>query len=335
VSVAVSDFASKGESDLLKQIAAEVRLVEAELYRQVDSQVDLVAQIGRHTLDAGGKRLRPAFVSLSAKATGLSYDPERAIRLGGCMEMIHMATLVHDDVIDHASTRRGRATAASVFGNTGAILTGDVLLSKAMSILAQDGDIEIIRRVSGAVVEMAEGEVRELELRGVFDLSEQDHFDVLRMKTASFIESCCEVGALVAGAPSVTRDALKAYGNHVGMAFQMVDDLLDYRGSQDRTGKPLATDFKEGCSTLPLICLHSKLSAHEADRAKDLFGNAATDADIQWIVGCMHERGTFAEVEHKACDQLDKAVSAISTLPDSDSKDLLSAVARFVFQRES
>jgi octaprenyl-diphosphate synthase len=336
LSATLSDFVSKmGENDLLQQIAAEVKLVEIELNRQVDSQVDLVSKIGKHTLEAGGKRLRPAFVSLSAKATGLPYDADRAIKLGACMEMIHMATLVHDDVIDHAATRRGRATAAATFGNTGAILTGDVLLSKAMSLLAHDGDIEIIRRVSDAVVEMAEGEVRELELRNVFDVSEADHLSVLRMKTASFIESCCEVGALIAGAPLEMRNALKQYGHHVGLAFQIVDDLLDYRGSQDRTGKPLAIDYKEGCATLPLIYLASKLSTDELKQAKAHFGNGASDADIQWLLNCMKERGAFSEVEHRACSELNGAVNAISVLPNSDARELLGAVARFVFRRDN
>jgi octaprenyl-diphosphate synthase len=319
----------------MRQIAEEVRAVEQELYRQVSSQVELVAQIGKHTLEAGGKRLRPAFVSLSAKATGLSYDPARARLLGACMEMIHMATLIHDDVIDHSDTRRGRATASSVFGNTGSILTGDVLLSKAMSILAHDGDIEIIRKVSDAVVEMAEGEVHELELRGIYDVTEAQHLNVLRMKTASFIESCCEVGALIAGASAEQRLALRTYGHHVGLAFQIVDDLLDYRGSTDRTGKPLATDYKEGCATLPLIYLSSKLAPDEAELARKNFGNGATEEELRWLVSCMRDRGTFDDVESSAMAHLDAAVAAISILPELSARGLLSAVAHFVLRRDS
>lgn len=333
---AMSNFAAGSrEADLLAQIAEEVRAVETELNKQVESQVDLVAKIGKHTLDAGGKRLRPAFVSLSAKAIGLPYDLDRARHLGACMEMIHMATLIHDDVIDHADTRRGRATASSVFGNTGSILTGDVLLSKAMSILAHDGDIEIIRQVSDAVVEMAEGEVLELELRGIYDVSEHQHLQVLRMKTASFIESCCDVGGLIAGASPEQRKGLRAYGHHVGLAFQIVDDLLDYRGSQERTGKPIAIDYKEGCATLPLIYLSSKLSPSEAELARRHFGNGATEEDLKWLIGCMHDRGTFDEVESAAKAHLDAAVEAISVLEDTDARALLGAVAKFVLRRDA
>jgi octaprenyl-diphosphate synthase len=323
------------ESDLLAQIAEEVRRVEAELTIQVESQVDLVAKIGAHTLKAGGKRLRPAFVSLCAKATGLPYDPDRARLLGACMEMIHMATLVHDDVIDHAGTRRGKATASSVFGNTGAILTGDVLLAKAMSILARDGDLEIIRCVSNADVQMAEGEVRELELRNRFDVSEEDHRQVLQMKTACFIESCCDVGALLSAADESTREAFRQYGRHVGFAFQIVDDLLDYRGREDRTGKPLATDFKEGCATLPLIYLSEQLNSEERKFAQAGFGNGMTDADLKKIVVWMHERGAFDRAERAAEVHLDAAVDALAPLPSSGAKRLLSSVARFVLRRDS
>jgi octaprenyl-diphosphate synthase len=335
VSVVSKFSAGSREADLMAQIAEEVRVVELELFRQVESQVDLVAKIGKHTLEAGGKRLRPAFVSLSAKATGLPYDPARARLLGACMEMIHMATLIHDDVIDHADTRRGRATASSVFGNTGSILTGDVLLSKAMSILAQDGDIQIIRKVSDAVVEMAEGEVRELELRGIYEVSEMDHLQVLRMKTAAFIESCCEVGALLAGADEDQRAALGAYGHQVGLAFQIIDDLLDYRGSAERTGKPLAIDYREGCATLPLIRLSSKLAPDEKELVRKHFGNGASEEDIRWLVGCMRERGAFDEVEQAARGHLDRAVVALERLPDTDARALLGAVADFILRREA
>ncbi|HEY0867885.1 MAG TPA: polyprenyl synthetase family protein, partial [Fimbriimonas sp.] len=206
------------QPDLLESISDEVARVEEELQRQVGSQIELVQKVGRHTLKAGGKRLRPALVTLAARATGLEFDPERTRRLGACMELIHMATLIHDDVVDNSSTRRGRPTAAVEFGNTASILSGDVLLAKAMLLLAQDGDLDIIRCVSEAVVDLAEGEVRELEVRGEFDLEEETHLEVLRLKTATFIAVCCEVGAIVAGAASTVRQALHSYGNQIGMA---------------------------------------------------------------------------------------------------------------------
>jgi octaprenyl-diphosphate synthase len=325
----------EARSHLLGELAEEVRLVEHVLREQVRSQVGLVSEVGAHTLSAGGKRLRPALLSLAARATGMPYERERAHRLGACMEMIHMATLIHDDVIDHAATRRGRSTAAAVFGNTASILSGDVLLSKAMAILAQDGDLEIIRLVSSAVVDLAEGEVRELEVRGQFDLSEIDHYEILRMKTATFIQCCCEVGARLADAPREMQAALGRYGYHLGLAFQLVDDLLDYRGDHAKTGKPLATDFREGCATLPLILLRPHLNPHELDEAKRWFGNGSSEEDIRLVCGWMAERLAFQGAEAAASDQVRQANEALAALPASPDRDLLGAVADFVLSRQT
>ena len=168
-------FASQLEErvgpERLSRIAEEIRHVEEELERRLSSEVKLVEHTAKHTLHAGGKRLRPALVTLSAEAAGLPFEPARTRRLGACMEMIHMATLMHDDVIDRAGMRRGTETSAAKFGTTASILTGDVLLSKAMAILAEDGDLEIIRNVARAVVDLAEGEVHELQSRGKLALS--------------------------------------------------------------------------------------------------------------------------------------------------------------------
>jgi octaprenyl-diphosphate synthase len=326
-------IAIPGDKELLAEIAGEVAAVEAELNRQVESQVLVVENVGRLTLQAGGKRLRPAFVALAARATGLPFEPKRTARIGACMEMIHMATLIHDDVIDHASTRRGHPTASSICGNTASILSGDVLLARAMQILAEDGDIEIIRMTSRAVVEIAEGEVRELEVRGRFDLSEDEHLQVLRMKTASFIQCCCEAGALISGASDAVRCALGSYGHHIGMAFQIIDDLLDYRSEQ--TGKPRAGDFREGQATLPLIYLRSQLLEEEEELARRKFGNGVTDDDLRRIVGWMSDRGSFAQAEKAARRHGEAAAEAIAVLPASDSRDLLESVIEFVLSRQA
>ena len=322
-------------SEALAHVAAEIAAVEKELARNIKSQVALVQKIGAHTLEAGGKRLRPAFVTLAAGATGQPYDPERTRRLGACMEMVHMATLIHDDVIDHAATRRGRPTASSVFGNAPAILTGDVLLSRAMAILAHDGDLAIIQNVSNAVVELAEGEVRELETRGEFGLTREEHFDILRMKTAVFIQSCCEIGAIAAGATGAVVDAVGRYGHHVGMAFQMVDDLLDYRGDHLATGKPRATDFREGCATLPLILLREHLRDAELAEIAKTFGNGVDEESIARVCGLMADRGTFDAAEAAARRHVVEAIQSLAGLPDGEARHLLEAVAEVVVAREA
>ena len=328
---------SKGrvDPDLLSQISEEVALVEEELVLQVRSSVDLVEKIGKHTLSAGGKRLRPAFVTLAAKATSLDFDVTRTRRLGACIEMIHMATLIHDDVIDNSGTRRGRPTASAEFGNAAAILSGDVLLSKAMVVLASDGDLEIIRSISGAAVDMAQGEVRELDVRGQFDLDEATHLEVLRLKTASFIECCCEVGGIVASAPPEMCQALRSFGFHVGMAFQIVDDILDYRGDRIKTGKPLATDFREGQATLPLIYLRDSLSEAESTIARRRFGNGVTEDEIRMIADWMDTRGAFSRAEHAAKMHITQAVMSLEALPACPARDLLETVAHHVVSRQS
>jgi octaprenyl-diphosphate synthase len=320
--------------DLMREIREQVALVERELESQMESRVELVQKVGRHTLQAGGKRLRPAFVALAARATGTPCESERLVRLGACMEMIHMATLIHDDVIDHAETRRGRPTASAVFGNTGSILAGDVLLARAMVILAQDGDLEIIRNVSEAVVEMAEGEVRELEARGDFDLTEEAHLEVLRMKTAALMQSCCEIGALAAGASPVEVGALRAYGYHVGMAFQIVDDLLDYRGDLAKTGKPRATDFREGCATLPLIYLREALDFEESAFARRSFGSVESEEELGTISGWMAAKGAYERSEQMAQWHVAEARQALAALPASAERDVLEAVVELVLRRE-
>ena len=316
-------------------IIAEIVEVEKVLSEKICSDVELVANVGSHTLRAGGKRLRPALVVIAARATGLAFDPVRARELGACMEMIHMATLIHDDVVDHAATRRGASTASAVFGNTASILAGDVLLAKAMCILAQDGDLRIIRRVSQAVVDLAQGEVRELESRGEFGLTEDEHLQILRMKTATFIQCCCEVGALIAKAPPHVVDSLGRYGYAIGMAFQLVDDLLDYQGDQSATGKPFATDFREGCATLPLIHLRATLTEAEEERVRRWFGNGATEKDLRSLVSLMHDRGAFQAARKAAEDQVAEAIGAADGLPQSADRKLLQAVAEFILSRNS
>ncbi|MBS1718734.1 MAG: polyprenyl synthetase family protein [Armatimonadetes bacterium] len=319
----------------LDEVMREMKHVEQELQLQVGSRVELVTSVSRHTLDGGGKRLRPAFVWLAAKATGLPYDIERTRKLGACMEMIHMATLIHDDVVDNSPMRRGRETAHVAYGSTASVLAGDCLLAKAMDILAEDGDLNIIRCVSKSVVGMAEGEVREVETRNRFDLSLQDHFEILDLKTAAFIESCCEVGALIAGADSESRDALKHYGKNIGLAFQIVDDLIDYQGPASVTGKTPGTDFREGCATLPLILLRDHLSEQEFEVASRKFGNGVGDDEIQMIINWMETRGAFAESAAYAGEYLEAALQDLQRLPDSPTRDLLGLMAQFVVNRSA
>lgn len=319
----------------LVQIAADIEMVEQALQDLTASGVEVTQKVGRHTLESGGKRLRPVFLLLSARAAGGTFESDRAVRLGACMELIHMATLIHDDVIDEAATRRGRPTAARTFGNTAAILSGDVMLARAMDVLAEDGDIRVIRTASKMVVEMAEGEAREVEVRYDFDLSLEDHLVILRMKTAAFVECCCRIGSYIGGVADETAEAMAAYGHHLGIAFQIVDDILDYRGKQAKTGKPKATDYKEGCATLPLIFMRDKATHAELEKIKAGFGTESADALIDEVLALMEKYDVFTQADALAREHLESAMAALKTLPASSHRDLLESAGHFVLQRSS
>jgi len=209
------------------------------------------------------------------------------------------------------------------------------LLARAMTILADDGDLDIIRTVSAAVVQMAEGEALEVQYRDLFDLSIDQHLRVLDMKTARFVDCCCRVGACAVGGSSEAIEALASYGRHLGLAFQIVDDLLDYRGRQDTTGKPRATDFREACATLPLLLLREELTEEETSFVRRKFGNGVTDDEIDMIVCWMEARGTFEKVETMAKAHADSALHALEVLPQGQHRDALAAAVDFVLQRNS
>jgi geranylgeranyl pyrophosphate synthase len=224
-------------------------------------------------------------------------------------------------------------TAASKFGNLAAILSGDVLLAKSMSLLAQDGDLTIIRAVSAMVVEMVEGEAREVEVRCDSQLSLEDHLHILRMKTAAFVECCCFVGATASGSDPATAQTLGKYGHHLGMAFQIIDDLLDLIGDPQTTGKPRGTDFKEGCMTMPLILLHQKPEVWQNWESK--FGVTCSEADLELLSNTLIAEGCVAETKAFARAECELAQAALQELPDTSARALLGAVIDFVQQRQS
>ncbi len=322
------------DDQILSGLAAAVEDVEAALRREASSAVESVEAAARQTLEAGGKRLRPLLVLLAAQATGRPFDRSRVIEVGACLEMIHMASLIHDDVIDDAPTRRGQPTAAALVGVHRAILSGDVLLAKAMRILARDGDLALIRMVSDAVVEMIEGEVVETEARDRFDLPLEEHFRILHLKTASFIACCCRAGALIAGAEAEEQEALSAYGAEMGLAFQIADDLLDYQGATQKTGKRQAGDFYEGVATLPLILFRERANG-AGERFRALFGGQPSPQDIQDLLDGMGSSGALADSAAEARSRAGRAVQALSILPEGPARGMLESAAWFSVSRDA
>ncbi len=233
-------------------IADDLRDVNELIIRNMDSPVDLIPQLASHLIAAGGKRLRPVLTLASAKMCGYD-DGNRHIALAACVEFIHTATLLHDDVVDESDLRRGLASANAVFGNKASVLVGDFLFSRSFELMVEDGSLDVLRILSHASSVIAEGEVLQLITSNDTETSETAYLDVIRAKTAQLFAAACRIGAVVADRPRVEEEALETYGMNLGIAFQLIDDVLDFSAEQAKLGKTVGDDFRDGKITLPII----------------------------------------------------------------------------------
>jgi octaprenyl-diphosphate synthase len=313
-----------------------IQAVERRLSELVFSHVPAVFQISEHLLSAGGKRLRPALVSLSAGATGRPFDDERAVTVGAAAELVHMATLMHDDVIDQTGTRRGRATANSFWGNKLSVLTGDHMLSKAFWLLARDGDVGVMTTFAAMTVAMSECEVLQAVCEGDISGWKENYYDIVRGKTAGFFAACCRSGGIVAGCGEVVQDALFDYGMSLGIAFQITDDVLDVAGIPSATGKPLGSDLREGKFTLPLILTFDSAPADLREALQEiLLRKEITEADIALVCDAAQRCGAVRKANETAADYAEKAIASLSVLPESRSRSSLESLARGIVGRTS
>jgi len=319
----------------LDYVRPDLEAVEARMNDDLGSDVRTVYALTRHILNAGGKRLRPAMLALSARAIRPDLGAERIATVGAAVEFVHMATLVHDDVVDNTATRRGQPTANAVFGNGVAVLSGDYILARAMRLLAIDGDLRIIRTVSEITVDMSEGEVMEISATGKPDLALNDYLEILRKKTAVFVEGCCRCGAILAGANEWLEQALAGYGYQLGMAFQLADDLLDYTGDPCVTGKPRGSDLRDGRATLPFLLGLAAASPREKRRLLTAFGNAELeDEDVLEVCGILASHGAFDRTRDAARDHVENAEAALDLLPPSTARECFTALTDYVVQRD-
>src|SRR5258708_1286908 len=240
-------------AQIFEPIRADLEQVDREFARHVQSQVDLIPKIGQYIQTSGGKRVRPAVLLMTARLSG--YKGDRAILYAAVVEFIHTATLVHDDIIDESELRRGRLAVHSRWGNDITVLLGDYLYIKSMALALTHDAIDIVRLLCDVTLKMIEGELYQLTKNGDADITEEEHFDIIRRKTAYLFGGCAQIGGVLGKVTSEQEQALREYGFNLGVAFQIVDDLLDFTGDARAVGKPIGSDLREGKVTLPLIHL--------------------------------------------------------------------------------
>ncbi len=324
-----------GTTDRLQDILVEVQEDIAEIDRlireQVISDVEVVETSSHYIHGSGGKRVRPALLVLAAKLCG--YDGSLARQYAAVMEMVHTATLVHDDIVDEATLRRGQTSVNSLLGNDVTVLLGDYLYIRSMDLAIELGSLEILKVICDATLRMIEGMMLEMTRGGTVDLCEDEHLDILERKTAYLFAGCAKIGAVVAGADEERRRILWDYGLNLGMAFQIVDDLLDFTASEDVLGKPVLQDLKEGHVTLPIIyALRAEPHATATVEAV-IQRRVIDDVNRKEILDLVRRHRALDAAKDVAARYSRQASQALEPLPDSTYKESLLALADFVIDR--
>ncbi len=311
-------------------IAADMEAVNTVIRRQLYSDVPLVNQIAEYIISAGGKRIRPVLVLLVANAYG--YCGTHHHELAAVIEFIHTATLLHDDVVDESSLRRGRQTANALFGNAASVLVGDFVYSRAFQMMVAVSDMRVMRILADATNVIAEGEVLQLLNMHDPDVSEARYLQVIRSKTAKLFEAAAQLGALIAGATDAAIDAAAEYGRSLGTAFQLVDDVLDYSGNAADIGKNVGDDLREGKPTLPLIYLMENGSAEQRTLVRACIENG-DEQHFDDILAAITSSGALDYTKRKAEKAAQRAAASIAGLPDSQFKDSLLELCAFAVDR--
>jgi octaprenyl-diphosphate synthase len=314
-------------------VGADLERVEAEIRRELDSPVALIQEMGGYIAGAGGKRLRPMLLLLAARLAG--YSGPRGVRLACVVEMLHTATLIHDDVVDQAPLRRGRPSANAQWGDDASVLVGDHLYSKSFAMLVRDNDRAVMETLARSTVSMTEAEVFQLELKRSGVTTEADYLRIITQKTASFMSACCRIGALLGGLPAGQVDALTQYGMDIGVAFQISDDSLDFVADQDRLGKAIGADLREGKRTLPLIAMLARATPAESERVKGLLkrhtlGVEEIDEIRRYVLD--HEGVEYALAQ--AHEYARSAKVALEAFGPSEERETLALIADFVVDRD-
>lgn len=317
---------------MIEMVATDLNLVNAVILERMQSEIPLIPELAGHLIAGGGKRMRPMLTLASAKLLG--YSGARHHKLAAAVEFIHTATLLHDDVVDSSDLRRGRRTANIIWGNPASVLVGDFLFSRSFELMVEDGSLKVLKILSNASAVIAEGEVNQLTAVRRVDLSEERYLDIIGAKTAALFAAACRIAAVVAERPESEEAALDAYGRNLGVAFQLVDDAIDYISDASTMGKDAGDDFREGKVTLPVILAYARGS--EAERAfwKDaVSGKRASDADFAEAVRLIRASRAVDDTLARARHYGQRAIDALGGFAPSRAKEVMVEAVEFAVAR--
>ena len=319
--------------ELKNSVEDKLALVEEKVKAQLSSKVDLVQKMTNYHLATGGKRLRALLTLGSAKLCGY-LKGGRDINLAACIELIHSATLMHDDVIDSGEIRRGKKTLNSVWGNQSSILVGDYLLSRCFEMMVEDENLEVLRLLSSTSAQIAQGEVLQLQHKGEIDILEETYFKIISSKTAELFAAAAKVGAILGSKNNKIKEALEFYGRNLGLTFQIADDTLDYNSDFNLFGKKIGNDFFEGKITLPIILLSQKANSLEKNQIKEFFSKKNRDEkNFQIILQLIKKYNIVKECYKKAEHFINLASNSLSILENSEEKQIFENLTSFSLER--
>ncbi|MFO7931571.1 MAG: polyprenyl synthetase family protein [Thermodesulfobacteriota bacterium] len=319
---------------LLRKVDPDLETIESALMENLNPHLDLVKQTAGHLIFSGGKRLRPLLIVLSSRICG--HESPFVPKFSTTFEFLHTATLLHDDVIDGASMRRGKAAAHSIYGAPVTVLVGDFLLARALCISAETQNPEIIKVVSNMTEEMSQGEIHQLLKKGDIHITEKDYMDIIRCKTGILIEGACRTGAILAGAGQQEKSALTAYGRHLGLVFQIADDLLDYTAETSELGKTVGTDLREGKLTLPLIYALSQAQGGDRRFMEAIIADEDfSENDFKALLDLLEKYNGLDYAQKMASDNLARAKKQLEIFAPSETRDILETLADYALHRSS
>ena len=323
---------SRGLDALIGLVTEDLEKVNQTILDRMHSQVPLIPQLAGHIIASGGKRLRPVLTLASARLAG--HTGQRHVKLAACVEFIHTATLLHDDVVDESALRRGQASANEMFGNKPSVLVGDFLFSRAFELMVEDGSLAVLAILSRASSIIAEGEVLQLMTANDTATGEDSYLEVICSKTAALFSAACRIGAVIADRPKVEEDALESYGLNLGIAFQLIDDVLDYSAKQAELGKAVGDDFRDGKITLPVILAFRRGDAEErAFWKRTLEDQEQNPGDLEHALKLLEKHGCLADTITRARHYGGVARDALGLFPDSPIKQAMVDAIEFTIER--